>query len=145
MSSLATTLAGLNQVVANDDINTFNPENPNGPQPIYAHTLGYNDAFQKNPYLGPSGVKFNAKHGTTYYIAVDGTFKKNSSPPAQGPITLSWAYNPSGVFRLSRNYYLCTDSESDTPTHSSINSSARGAVFTVTRVFGASGKAVVQF
>jgi hypothetical protein len=138
-------LRTLSQVVANDDINTYNPENPNGSQPQYSHTIGYTDAFTKNPYLGPSGVKFNAKHGTTYYIAVDGTSKGGTAPPAQGQVILSWAYNSSGVFRFSRYYYLAADSESDKPVHSSESSSARGTVVTVTRLFGSSGKVIVTW
>jgi uncharacterized repeat protein (TIGR01451 family)/uncharacterized delta-60 repeat protein len=152
-----TNVTRLTQVVANDDVNTTNPENSGG--------RPGNDPFIKNPYLGPSGVKFNARAGTTYYIAVDGTFKKGSSPPAQGAVTLSWAYNSSGVFRLSRSTqshyafgglinfvqsvpladYFATDAESDNPGNGSYSESARGARITVTRLFGSAGKAIVTF
>ncbi|HEV2390904.1 MAG TPA: Calx-beta domain-containing protein [Verrucomicrobiae bacterium] len=132
------TVGNLNQVVANDDINTTNPENAN-------RHFHYNDPYLDNPYLGPSGVKFNAVRGTTYYIAVDGYTKNNSSLPGQGAITLSWAYNPSGVFRVSHPFYFCTEAESDKPVDGSYAESAQGARITVTRVFGSSGKAIVSF
>jgi uncharacterized repeat protein (TIGR01451 family)/uncharacterized delta-60 repeat protein len=133
-----TNLANLSLVVANDDINTTNPENANG----RGHP---NDPYNNNPYIGPSGVKFNATHGTTYYIAVDGTFKKGTCPPAQGAVTLSWGYNSSGVFRLSRGWYLACDAESARPVGGTYGGSPRGEVITVTRLFGNSGKVLVFF
>lgn len=91
-------------------------------------------------YVGPSGVKFNAKQGQTYYIAVDGYAGDN------GPITLSWAYHSAGVFRWTVDTYTCAETESggaiDVPT--SIQC-APGVVVTVTRVFGADGRASFTF
>jgi hypothetical protein len=130
-------------VVANDDINTTNPENPDR-QDVYRGGR-LNDPYRDNPYLGPAGVKFNAKRGTTYYIAVSGTHKNNGSVLAQGPIVLSWAYHSSGVFRFSKNFYLCTEAESDDPQDGSTSPSPRGLRVTVNRLFGAKGKVVVSF
>jgi len=128
-------LANLSQVVANDDINTYNPENPSRPG---------NDPYLKNPYLGPSGVKFNATRGQLYYIVVGGT-KKNDAQPGYGTAVLSWAYHPSGVFRLSHQFYECTEAESEDPANGSVGPSARGARITINRLFGSSGKAIVSF
>jgi uncharacterized delta-60 repeat protein len=44
---------------------------------------------------GASGLRFNAKAGTTYYFAVDG--KQGSS----GQFNLNWAYHSSGAFRFA--------------------------------------------
>ena len=44
---------------------------------------------------GASGLRFNAKAGVIYYIAVDG---KNGNA---GPLNLNWAYHSSGVFRFA--------------------------------------------
>lgn len=130
------TLGTLNQVVANDDINTVNP--------VTVRRTGNNPYFV-NPYLGPSGVKFNAARGTTYYIAVDGYRKNNSSLPGEGPIVLSWAYHPSGVFRFTADTYFCSETESDGAADGSSADSPAGMRITVTRLFGSSGKAVASF
>jgi uncharacterized delta-60 repeat protein len=62
------------------------------------------------PLAGPSGLRFNATGGTTYYIAVD---SKSSSTytisngilmlvtAGRGTLDLSWAYHPGGVFRFA--------------------------------------------
>src|SRR5439155_18395648 len=55
-------------------------------------------------------VRFNARAGTTYYIAVDGKPGPGASPvglfsfnslESQGFISLQWAFRPSGVFRFA--------------------------------------------
>lgn len=125
---VGSTLPNLNLIVANDDINTYNPENP---------TRNY------NPYAGPSGVKFNAVRGQTYFIAAGG--KKTKTDPGYGPLVLSWAYHPSGVFRLSHSFYAASEAESDDPVDGSYGPSARGVRVTVNRLFGSSGKAIVSF
>ena len=60
------------------------------------------------PYGGPSGLRFTAVSGTTYYIAVDSKFSSHSTglrlssvPTVPGPFKLNWAYQPSGVFRFA--------------------------------------------
>jgi uncharacterized delta-60 repeat protein len=64
-----------------------------------------------SPFYGPSGVRFNAKAGTTYYFAADtkSSFNSYYSPypystivnSAAGPIQFNWAYHSSGVFRFA--------------------------------------------
>jgi uncharacterized delta-60 repeat protein len=132
---VGSSLQNLSMVVANDDVNNYNPEYPRG--------FG-GDAYAANPYLGPSGVKFNAKRGQLYYLAVGGT-RKNNSAPFGGSAVLSWAYHPSGVFRLSHQFYYCSEAESDGPPSGTVSHSARGARITINRLFGSKGKAIVSF
>ena len=67
--------------------------------------------FQQ-PFGGPSGLRFNATAGTTYYIVADTkpnyTYTILTNPPyyvlsdaGRGTISLNWAYHPSGVFRFA--------------------------------------------
>ena len=111
-------LSSLVQVAANDDIypqqlgtlnelqfnedsseNIFNTNNANGSIPQFRNIFaGYHQ-----PYGGPSGLRFNAKAGTTYFFAADtkvgqGTITGTLS---QGTIFLNWAYHPSGVLRFA--------------------------------------------
>ena len=62
------------------------------------------------PFTGPSGLRFNATAGNTYYIAVD--TKANSGyiisngivvlgANGRGPLQLNWAFHPAGVFRFA--------------------------------------------
>ena len=62
------------------------------------------------PFSGPSGLRFNATAGSTYYIAADtkgassyiisnGVIVFNVG--GRGPIQLNWAYHPAGVFRFA--------------------------------------------
>lgn len=56
------------------------------------------------PFNGPSGLRFNATSGTTYYFAVDTKLPSVSYLlpfDFGGPVALNWAYRPSGVFRLA--------------------------------------------
>src|SRR5205823_52829 len=82
-----TNLTGLTQVAANDDL-----------YPIIPFILSGQNSYPL-PYFGPSGVRFNAKAGTTYYIAVDGYPTGLGSDV--GPIVLNLALHPSGVFRFA--------------------------------------------
>jgi uncharacterized delta-60 repeat protein len=137
-------LATLSQVAANDDLYPFPQENdiqeeiydlgtnapPDGIQtpgdfgwewtnvpplitpPIIESFVG--DEFQY--YSGPSGLRFNAVGGQTYYIAVDSKAAQYDYldfedillyPLADnvGPIVLTWAYKSSGVFRFATEIY----------------------------------------
>jgi uncharacterized delta-60 repeat protein len=73
------------------------------------------------PYNGPSGLRFNATAGTTYYIVADTkpsyietlltgyTYAELTNllsfyqltDTGRGTISLNWAYHPSGVFRFA--------------------------------------------
>jgi uncharacterized delta-60 repeat protein len=73
--------------------------------PIVPVALGIQNSYQQ-PYGGPSGLRFNARAGTTYYIAVDTKNTGVSYTPSgglftKGRIVLHWAYNSSGVFRFA--------------------------------------------
>ena len=135
-------LSGLNQVAANDDLypnfpvtqenlvaqNIFNTNatittnfteifTGGGPViiPIYfTNTLGsFNsrEGLVTEPFGGPSGLRFNAVAGQTYYIAADtksltsGFTVSNGvvvlTIGGRGPIQLNWAYHPAGVFRFA--------------------------------------------
>ena len=99
----------LTQVAANDDhypfihgINTTETF----PQPL-GNPFEIDYAL---PFSGPSIARFNAKAGTTYYIAVDSKpvqplsllgFYNFVSQQPQGIISLNWAFRPSGVFRFA--------------------------------------------
>ncbi|MGH7951654.1 MAG: Calx-beta domain-containing protein, partial [Limisphaerales bacterium] len=101
-------LATLNQVAANDDLYPYYQLNETG-QNIYdtdtnvgpfAYSLPI--AYYQ-PYSGPSGLRFNAKAGVTYYFAVDSNPNKFGifSGIGKGLITLNWAYHSSGAFRFA--------------------------------------------
>lgn len=139
------------------------------------------------PFGGPSGLRFNAKAGTTYYIAADtklsyamiqGNGLINSFNYVfafRGPISLNWAYHPSGVFRFATEdvdvtgnlyngnpllLYECSETES-APNHrvsgsvdvkqfpttysSYYHYDALGLLVTVTRVAGSSGRVAVDY
>jgi len=124
-------ISRLDFVVANDEAT---PAGQNRPQPA----IPLLQAFIGN-WIGPSLVKFNAKGGQTYYVAVDG------KAGAQGAVTLNWAYHSAGVFRFTTD--VLTVSENDGVTTGSSGStvrSVRGARVTVTRVAGSSGRATVD-
>jgi len=129
-------LTGLNQIAANDDLypQAFGSEiqmqenysvqnifNVNSSSISTNNLLGTNavlpdvtfaGGYYYQPYGGPSGLRFNAKAGTTYYFVADTksslTYTFVSYPPyiiyqqsGKGPISLNWAYHPSGVFRFA--------------------------------------------
>ena len=81
-----TSLSGLNQIAANDDIYPIYQQNRIGQQYYnlnYIATNSNGNVIQQaatqpfyapnytQPYAGPSKVQFNANAGTTYFIAVD--------------------------------------------------------------------------
>ena len=119
------TLATLNTVAANDYIyNDVPPWTINVPTFV--------------PYSNPSKVSFSARAGTTYYVAVDG---RNG---AAGNASLSWSYHSAGVFRFSSDYYVCAETDSTLIGDVTTSWSVLGARVTVTRVAGATGRALVD-
>ena len=128
-----TSLSTLSQVAANDDLypvsqlneygaNIFNMSTTNLLVPnIYGATNPYAaagtcDYYQ--PFAGPSGLRFNATYGTTYYFVVDtkrlpldlylsdfNDSPNTNSPPVisqpTGRVVLNWAFHSSGVFRFA--------------------------------------------
>jgi uncharacterized delta-60 repeat protein len=119
------------------------------------------------PYHGPSHLRFNATAGTTYYIAVDSRIGYNyfGYPTAgSGFIVLNWAYKSSGVFRFATEdvdlstgllLYQAAETESayqvhyvpvgNAVLHTYYNYNAPGALVTVTRVAGSSGRCTVDY
>jgi uncharacterized delta-60 repeat protein/uncharacterized repeat protein (TIGR01451 family) len=120
-----TSLATLNTVAANDYV--YNDVPP--------WTMNV-AAFV--PYSNPSKISFNAQAGTTYYIAIDGV------GGAAGNASLTWTYHPSGVFRFSADYYACAETDSTTLGDVTTSRSVLGARVTVTRIAGATGRALVD-
>lgn len=84
-----TALSNLRQVAANDDIFPLTQANTRYGQPFSLFT---------QPFNGPSSLKFDARAGEIYYFVVGA---KTGTLSAAGPITLGWAYHPSGVFRFA--------------------------------------------
>ena len=110
-------LSNLNLVAANADVNGSGP----------------------GSWLGPAGVRFNAKGGTTYRIAVDDAFAIG------GPVSLGWAYQASGVFRFSRDNYFVSESDAFGPVGFGVDLyTPAGALVTVVREFGSVGKVLVD-
>ncbi|MGA2246808.1 MAG: Calx-beta domain-containing protein, partial [Verrucomicrobiota bacterium] len=111
------------------------------------------------PFYGPSGLRFNAVGGQTYYIGVDTTFASGT-----GPVRLNWAYQSSGVFRFatedvdlwSGNLLYETSGMESEPIQGQNNAgestvltyydyNAPGVLVTVTRVAGSTGRAIVNY
>ena len=113
-----TDISTLNFLVANDDINS-----------------SYSGLSL--PWIGPSGVRFNAQEGVTYYIAVDGYMGE------AGPIELSWAYRSAGVFRFTADFAQCGERESGGADASCAWSPA-GMLVTITRDMGSVGRVAVS-
>ena len=181
-------VATLNQVAANDDLfptvqlnncgqNVYNtnlqayasssPYAINPPDYVpYPSFLFLAYDFDQ-PYSGPSGLRFNAKAGTTYYFAVD-------SKTLTGSIVLNWAYHSSGVFRFATEnvdetglintdgtpmlLYQTSETETsrrltgtvnaaqyDTTFHTYYDYNVPGTLVTVTRVAGSSGRVLVDY
>ncbi len=154
-----TSLAALSQVAANDDIynkypyqfenltgqniyltnyaNTTHWPNPAAILPVASTTYL---AYFLQPLSGPSGLRFNAVGGTTYYFVVDtkvGLLYESDGSPSligsqpSGRVCLNWAYHPSGVFRFATEdvdltgitnkngmpmlLYTCAETEGQTP------------------------------
>jgi uncharacterized delta-60 repeat protein len=154
-------LATLSQVAANDDlipINSSDPQYNENDSADYIGSRGGSESENDPTYYGPSGLRFNAKGGTTYYFAVD------TKSGQQGVISLNWAYKSSGVFRFATEdvddstglpLYQTAQTESATPqglnnsslsvvsTYYSYN--APGVLVTVTRAAGSSGRVMVDY
>ena len=102
--------------------------------------LGGNDDFDPN-IIGPSGVRFFARVGQTYMIAVDG-FAGDT-----GSVTLTYAYSGAGIFQFTADTYNCTELESTTPNLDVplARSSLLGVRLTVTRIGGSAGRVLVDY
>ena len=180
-------VATLNQVAANDDLyptaqlNNCGQNVYNTNLQVFATSSPYSyaplDDFPYPPYLleyyfyqpygGPSGLRFNATAGTTYYFAVD-------TKSVTGSTVLNWAYHSSGVFRFATEnvdetglvntdgtpmlLYLTSETESsrrftgtvdagqyDTTLHTYYDYDVPGVLVTVTRVAGSSGRVLVDY
>ncbi len=123
--------SALTQAAANDDLYSVPQLNETYPENIYNVIPGTNvlggplvagpievgavaNAQFPQYYSGPSGLRFNAVGGQTYYIAVDSKADQFNYVYGNagyslgiglfsdtGPIILNWAYKPSGVFRFA--------------------------------------------
>jgi hypothetical protein len=166
-----TNLTSLNQISVNDDLypvsgNTGAQLNETGDSSLAAQVgPGGGPLFAYyQPYYGPSGLRFNARSGVTYYIAVDTKPAGIFSYFSTGPITLNWAYKSSGVFRWATEdedsstglpVYKTSQTETSglSGTDNSVDSvyltyynyNAPGALVTVTRTAGSTGRATVDY
>ena len=171
-----TSLATLDLVSANDDLYPHFQLNETG-QNIYttgdtnysgstnpppAQSAGVFGSIQQPFYAGPSGLRFNAVAGTTYYFAVDTKF-------LPGLISLNWSLHPSGVFRFATENADLTgltypdnftplllyetaatessgySTTSSDPIRYSLFNDGLGALVTVTRVAGSYGRVSVDY
>ncbi len=158
-------LTHLTQVAANDDVS---------PYLLQKEQYTSMGSISDLPFGGPSGLRFNAVNGTTYYIAIDskGATSVNSSgggsifggstiaAPNGFPL-LNWAYHSSGVFRFASEQfnwtnatgpipmYYCTPYEDlpdwDVNYKTYYTYFATGVVVTVTRLAGSSGRVLVDY
>jgi uncharacterized delta-60 repeat protein len=158
-----TTLGSLNQIAANDDLvpvnNSLPQLNYSGDSSLAAFygpgSSAYFGYYQR--YYGPSGLRFNAKAGTTYMIVVD---TKNTP----GYFTLNWAYKSSGVFLWATEDVdpgsgmpLYKTAQTESAPLAALNNSVLsaeqtyysynvpGALVTVTRAAGSTGRAAVSY
>jgi len=184
-----TSLKTLNQVAANDDLFPIN-NNLSSSQILIGQSqtaqltesgnadylqifsqfgligvTGLPDFSFIQPYYGPSGLRFNARGGQTYYFAVDSKLPASSSlSRGTGQLILNWAYKPAGVFRFAsededpytgRLLYQTAETESypinglNNAGNSTVltyyDYNAPGALVTVTRVAGSIGRATVNY
>ena len=165
-----TSLASLNLVSANDNLYPVSQLNEVGQNFYTAGDTNYigttnppqffPQAFFgiiQQPFSGPSGLRFNAVAGTTYYFAVD-------TRGIPGSISLNWALHPSGVFRFATEnsdlngltypdgltpmlLYQCSATESGALNWPGgvRNFTPSGALVTITRVAGSSGRVTVDY
>jgi len=177
-----TNLTSLNQISVNDDLypvsgntaissssgglSTFAQENETGDSSLASQSgPGGSPLFAYyQPYYGPSGLRFNAKSGVTYYIAVDTKPTGNFSYFPTGLITLNWAYKSSGVFRWATEdedsstglpVYKTSQTETsgldgndnsvDSVYLTYYNYNVPGVLVTVTRTAGSTGRATVYY
>ena len=140
-------ISQLNQVAANDDLYPITDEYNEMVQNIYSTNSSSTVIISGNsgggggssttqsgstfgavldsyylPFWGPSGLRFNAKAGTTYFFVADSkpsyletlvmtneiiggvsyTYEYYVlTDIGRGNISLNWAYHPSGVFRFA--------------------------------------------
>ncbi len=166
----------LTQVAANDDLDPYllQKDQYMGEVSSAGGFVSSGGSISDLPFQGPSGLRFNAVYGTTYYIAIDskGASTANSSgsgsifggstiSAANGFPVLNWAYHSSGVFRFASEQfdwtsplgaipkYYCTPYESmpdwDVNYKTFYNYFPTGVVVTVTRWAGNSGRALVDY
>lgn len=154
-SGSPTDISRLRQVAANDDQFPFTQANISSDFVELFGQLFFLPITQ--PYNGPSALRFNAKIGTTYYIAI-------GSKGDGGPVSLAWAYKSSGVFRFatedviaigptpldtapgykcSANESLATEDNSTAQTYYNFN--VPGVLVTVTRIGGNTGRMLVDY
>jgi len=150
-----TNAAYLNQIAANNQgLYPIGSAIPTILSPV-PELQTYEDVTE--PYYGPSHLHFTAQAGVTYYFAMDTVGQK-------GPVSLTWAYQSSGVFRFATEdvedrvtppmpLYQVSQSESASldgvnagsagQTYYSYN--APGLLVTVTRVAGSQGRVSVNY
>lgn len=92
-------------------------------------------------WAGPSLVKFNAKAGQTYYIAVG---RDPATGSDLGLVSLRWAYHSAGMFRFTTDNQRVSETDGSKWGSASVDWSALGARVTVTRVGGSCGRAMVD-
>ncbi len=123
-------VGGLKQIAANDGA-------------LFGGNSKYDYVFRLAPTAGPGLVRFNAKQDQVYYIAVQ------ALGMAEDPtLVLNWAYKPSGVFHFTLDEYVVSETETYTraPDHISMaRHDQSGAVVTITRSMGSSGRVRVSF
>lgn len=102
--------------------------------------IGSNDDFDPNNF-GPSGVKFYAQAGQTYYVAVDGF------QGLTGEAVLGYSYSGAGIFQFTATEYFGTPTEDFSPSFDIplIRSSIPGVRMTVTRLGGSVGRVLVDY
>ena len=101
-------VAALSQVAANDDLYPYsNPAQENAIRFDQFTELGlveggstFGDIIVAQPYAGPSGLRFNAKAGTTYYIAADSKF-------SSGPDLFEFCLSPVRGLSVCNGRYAC--------------------------------------
>ena len=190
-----TNLATLNLVAANDDLypnyqynyvgqniytfgdtnNYYGSTNPPPTSNLYGSSAYGFYSYIPQPFQGPSGLRFNATAGTTYYVAVDTKPYYNDyyynysyiySPDyllgnTSGLISLNWSLHPSGVFRFATEnsdqtgitnadgtpmlLYQCAATEGQDTTVYGGQVEPYGVLVTVTRVAGSYGRVTVDY
>lgn len=129
-------LSQLTQVAANDELYPAVANN-------FIGQLNNSATMWIPPFNGPSGLRFTAKAGTTYYLAVDSF--------ATGEVALSWAYYSAGVFRFATEdfslglpTFQCIEGEGGLES-TYYTFGVPGVQISVTRVGGAAGRMLVDY
>lgn len=150
-----TTLGNLRQVAANDDLFPTQQFNQRGQSGFI------------QPFNGPSGLRFNARTGVTYYFVI-------GAKGFGGEVIFGWAYHAAGVFRFATEdvasirlyntneppfppitsmqtpYYRVSEWETfdvgDASTYQTYYTfGVRGMLVTVTRMGGSTGRMLVDY